>query len=53
VADIYALAGPKKETLDWLPNAVDRGLINYAFIAQRDPLLKPLCGEPRFREIAA
>jgi TolB-like protein len=53
VADIHALAGLKQEALDWLSNAVDRGFINYPFIAEHDPLLEPLRSEPRFRDIAA
>ena len=53
VSGIYALAGLKQEALDWLSNAVDRGFINYPFIAEHDPLLESIRGEPRFREIAA
>jgi len=53
VADIYALAGLKEEALDWLSNAVDRGFINYPFIAEHDRLLESIRGEPRFRDIAA
>ncbi len=52
VADFHALAGLKEEALDWLSNAVDRGFINYPFIAEHDPLLEPIRGEPRFRDIA-
>jgi TolB-like protein len=53
VAGIHALAGLKQEALDWLSNAVDRGFINYPFIAEHDPLLESIRGEPRFRDIAA
>jgi serine/threonine protein kinase/tetratricopeptide (TPR) repeat protein len=53
VADCHALAGLKEEALDWLSNAVDRGFINYPFIAEHDPLLASIRGEPRFRDIAA
>ncbi|NIN70633.1 MAG: hypothetical protein GTO46_01610 [Gemmatimonadetes bacterium] len=53
VADCLALAGLKEEALDWLSNAVDRGFINYPFIAEHDPLLESIRGEPRFRDIAA
>jgi TolB-like protein len=52
VADLHALAELKEEALDWLSNAVDRGFINYPFIAEHDPLLEPLRSEPRFRDIA-
>jgi len=53
VADCHALAGLKEEALDWLSNAVDRGFINYPFIAEHDPALGSIRGEPRFRDIAA
>jgi TolB-like protein/Tfp pilus assembly protein PilF len=53
VADILALAGLKEEALDWLSNAVDRGFINYPIIAEHDPALESIRGEPRFRDIAA
>ena len=53
MADIHALAGLKQEALDWLSNAVDRGFINYPFIAEHDPLLDSIRGEPRFQDIAA
>ncbi len=53
VADCLALAGLKEEALDWLSNAVDRGFINHPFIAEHDPLLESIRGEPRYRDIAA
>ena len=53
VAGIHALAGLKEEALDWLSNAVDRGFINYPFIAEHDRLLESIRGEPQFRDIAA
>jgi len=53
VAGIHAFAGLKQEALDWLSNAVDRGYINYPFIAEQDPALASIRGEPRFRDIAA
>ena len=53
VAGIHALAGLEQEALDWLSNAVDRGFINYPFIAEHDRLLDSIRGEPRFRDIAA
>ena len=53
LAGIHALAGLKEEALDWLSNAVDRGFINYPFIAEHDPLLESIRGDPRFQDIAA
>jgi TolB-like protein/predicted Ser/Thr protein kinase len=45
-----ALLGEKKQALDWLQNAVDRGFWNYPFL-EKDPLLKNLRGESRFKTI--
>ncbi len=53
VAGIHALAGLKEKALEWLSNAVDRGFINYPFIAEHDPLLQSIRSEPRLRNIAA
>jgi hypothetical protein len=35
VADALDLLGEKKEALDWLDNAVNRGFINYPFIVEK------------------
>jgi TolB-like protein/lipoprotein NlpI len=53
VASIHALAGLGTQALDLLSNAVDRGFTNYPFIAQHDPLIESIRGEPRFQEILA
>jgi tetratricopeptide (TPR) repeat protein len=53
VAGLHALAGYREEALDLLSNAVDRGFINYPFIAEHDRLLESIRGEPRFQEILA
>jgi TolB-like protein/tetratricopeptide (TPR) repeat protein len=53
VAEMHAFAGLKDEALDWLSSAVDRGFINYPFIAEHDPALESIRGEPRFRDITA
>ncbi len=39
--------------MDWLANTVDRGFINYPMLAQHDPFLTRLSGDPRFEEITA
>ena len=51
VAGFYARLGHKKESLNWLENAVDRGFINYAFLSQHDPLLENVRGEERFEKL--
>jgi serine/threonine protein kinase/tetratricopeptide (TPR) repeat protein len=50
-ADIYALLGHKKEALDWLENAVNRGFINYPFLSEYDPFLENVRGEDRFKKL--
>ena len=52
-ASMHALAGLRSEALDLLSNAVDRGFINYPFIAQHDPLIESIRAEPRFQQILA
>ena len=51
VADIYALLGHRKESLDWLENAVNRGFINYPFLSRYDPFLENVRGEERFKKL--
>jgi len=51
VADAFALLDEKKEALDWLENAVDRGFINYLLLAEKDPWLANIRGEPRFQKL--
>ncbi|MDH7513299.1 MAG: protein kinase [Clostridiales bacterium] len=51
VADFFALLDEKKEALDWLENAVDRGVINYPFINKHDIFLDNIRGEERFQKL--
>jgi len=51
VADAFALLNEKKEALDWLENAVDRGIINYPFINKHDIFLDNIRGEARFKKL--
>jgi serine/threonine protein kinase/tetratricopeptide (TPR) repeat protein len=51
VAQAFALLDEKKEALDWLENAVDRGFINYPFISQHDTFLDNVRGEERFKKL--
>jgi serine/threonine protein kinase/Flp pilus assembly protein TadD len=50
-AVVFALLDKRKEALDWLENAVDRGFINYPLLAQKDPFLENLRGEERFKKL--
>jgi TolB-like protein len=51
LAEGYALAGMPDRALQWLAVAVDRGFINYPFLAQHDPCFPGLRGDPRFQEL--
>ncbi|HEY7498402.1 MAG TPA: tetratricopeptide repeat protein, partial [Vicinamibacterales bacterium] len=51
LAQGYAMARVPDKALDWLSIAVDRGFINYPFLAHYDPFFAPLRRLPRFEEI--
>ena len=51
VAQAFALLDEKKEALDWLENAVDRGFINFPFINNYDFFLDNIRGEGRFKKL--
>jgi TolB-like protein len=47
----FALAGMRDQAIHWLQTAVDRGFINYPFLAEHDPTLAPLRSDARFHEL--
>jgi TolB-like protein len=49
----YAAAGMPDRAVHWLSIAVDRGFINYPFLAHHDPFLKTLRTDSRFRALLA
>jgi len=51
LAGIFSLLGSKEDALDWLQNAIDRGFINYPLLAEKDPWLANIRGEPRFKKL--
>ncbi|UQA55668.1 protein kinase domain-containing protein [Polyangium aurulentum] len=51
LAEALALAGARDEALDWLENAVRRGLIHPAFLSRTDALLEDLREDPRFAKL--
>ena len=53
VASSCALVGAADDALEWLRNAVDRGYLNYRFLAIHDPLLENLRGDERFIALMA
>ena len=53
IAQVYALAGMHEAALLWLTTAVNRGMVNYPFLAERDRTLDTLRGEPGFTALLA
>lgn len=53
LAQAYALAGAEDEAVQWAGVAVERGFINYPFLAQHDPLLGRLAGTPAYDALLA
>jgi non-specific serine/threonine protein kinase len=51
VAIGLSLADAKKEALDWLEHAINRGFINYPLLAEKDLFLANIRGEPRFKKL--
>jgi TolB-like protein/Tfp pilus assembly protein PilF len=51
LAEGYALIDEKEKALDWLENAINRGLINFHFLNNHDSLLENIRGEPRFKKL--
>jgi hypothetical protein len=47
-ASWFAQVGDCEYALEWLERLVDRGSFNYAMLAQGDPLLENVRGDPRF-----
>ena len=53
LAQGFAWAGMRAPALKWLRIAIDRGFINYPFLARHDPSFKGLRGHPKFKELLA
>jgi TolB-like protein len=51
LAQGYAMAGMPERALFWLGTAVNRGFINYPFLAQHDPFFAALRREPGFEAL--
>lgn len=47
----YALVGASERALHWLAIAVDRGFINYPFLARHDPFIESLRSQPPFQKL--
>jgi TolB-like protein len=51
LAQGYAVAGMPDRALHWLAIAVDRGFINYPFLARHDPFFEGMRGQPGFQKL--
>jgi len=51
IAALFAFAGEAEAALEWVTNAVDRGFINYPLLAEHDPFVVRLHGEPRYEAL--
>ena len=51
VCQVLSLAEAKDEALKWLEHAINIGMINYPFIAEHDPLIENIRGEPQFKKL--
>jgi len=53
LAQGFALAGMHEPALKWLRAAIERGFINYPFLARHDPCFRALRKDSRFQELLA
>jgi len=51
LADGFALLDHRDEAMHWLRKAVDRGFINYAYLAKLDPMLESLRTDAEFKQL--
>jgi serine/threonine protein kinase len=51
MAAFYSYLGEGESALNWIENAVNRGMVNYPLFAEYDPFLKNIRGEPRFKKL--
>jgi hypothetical protein len=51
VAECLALVGDTARAIDWVGNAVKRGMSNHRILAELDPLLASLRGSAEYHRI--
>jgi len=51
LAQGFALAGMPEPAMRWLEIAIDRGFINYPFLARHDPFFETVRSHPRFKQL--
>jgi tetratricopeptide (TPR) repeat protein len=47
----YSLINEKEEAFKWLEHTINRGLINYPLLSEKDPFLANIRSEPRFKKL--
>jgi len=52
-ADAYASIGNHEDAIRWVTNAIEHGFINYPFLAEHDPFLASVRGDPGFKQLLA
>ena len=50
-AEAWALAGNAERAARWLQRAVDLGFVNWPYLTQHSPFLKPLVNDPALRPV--
>jgi hypothetical protein len=53
LAECFSLVGDKARATEWARKSVEHGLWNYPLLAERDPFLKEVRGDPHFQELLA
>ena len=51
VAGMYGKLGEYEEALRWIEQAVDVGFINYPMLAEHDPFLTKMRGQPEYEAL--
>ena len=51
LAQGFAMAGERASAIQWLRVAIDRGFVNYPFLAHHDPSFETLRGDSTFTEL--
>jgi tetratricopeptide (TPR) repeat protein len=51
LAEGFALAGAGESAIQWLHVAIDRGFVNYPFLARHDPSFEALRGDTAFKAL--
>src|SRR6185436_15757034 len=50
-ADCFALVNEREDSMDYVERAIEFGYVNYHFLAEHEPFLANVRGEPRFARL--